>query len=372
MSHYLLLGLSPHDAAAIELLISRSDPQQRCIVLPRSSDFSLPTLSPAARQCRWVIADLAGLGLSQPSPEHGTSLRHLLADRPALLLLRGSASAWADSAWHMQHPSPILYQTAPYRSADIHAATQALQQASQANQPSSAPTSAPATTPTPRPQAEGRTGSRLQLLQAMPNLARHPLLHALATLPRTGCTKIELDGAQLHLQPERGISHSSLPPQGLLQALALQAERLKVAKIGHSPTCAAGERRHAAPLDVTLWELSQLALHDITLEAPQQPLILKLARFPNFTLLGKAPPVFVQLATQCVHSAQPLHQLLRKHQQASQEVLRFVALCVLSGIGQLQPHSEAAPASPTAPSRDTPASSPAKTSFFKALLSKLF
>ena len=63
MTTVLLAGLSDHDAAAMEILISSHWREKRCVWLKRKADFTLPTQSAQAAGCAKVVADLGGMGL---------------------------------------------------------------------------------------------------------------------------------------------------------------------------------------------------------------------------------------------------------------------------------------------------------------------
>ena len=94
MTTVLLAGLSDHDAAAMEILISTSWRQKRCVLLKRTADFTPPQQHAQAQQCVQVVADLGGMGLHQYSPENAQKLLDLLAGRPALLLTWKHGGGW--------------------------------------------------------------------------------------------------------------------------------------------------------------------------------------------------------------------------------------------------------------------------------------
>ena len=64
--------------------------------------------------------------------------------------------------------------------------------------------------------------------------------------------------------------------------------------------------------------------------------MFKLGRFPNFTLLGQVGALDIQLAALCIRQAQSVRALQRLFPKQEGQVLRFVALAVLTGLGQLQ------------------------------------
>ena len=122
MSTVLLAGLSDHDAAAIEILISMNWRDKRCVLLKRTADFSLPVQSAAAAACAKVVLDLGGVGLPQYGSEQAQALLAFLAGRPALLLSRTGGEAWPQAALPVQAGQRLEFLAAPYNSAAVKAA----------------------------------------------------------------------------------------------------------------------------------------------------------------------------------------------------------------------------------------------------------
>ena len=120
------------------------------------------------------------------------------------------------------------------------------------------------------------------------------------------------------------------------------------------------------PLDMVVWELSREALKSLQLQL-EHDLLLRLRRYPNFTHLGHSSALHMQLAALCAAAPRSLRQLQKLFAHAEQEVLRFAALCVLSGLAVVAP----AAAGTNLALQGTPETL-AKRGFFKALLSKLF
>ena len=133
-------------------------------------------------------------------------------------------------------------------------------------------------------------------------------------------------------------------------------------------------------LDVVLWELCRHTLGGTPLQL-QGDAQFKLTRFPNFTQLGQVGALDVQLAALCVRGEQSVGKLLDLFTGQEDEVLRFVALSVLAGLGQL--HAPAPPSKsggnsrfgalgPSAPERAPTRGHKERRGFLRSLLDKLF
>ena len=123
MTTVLLAGLSDHDAAAMEILISSHWREKRCVWLKRKAGFTLPTQSAQAAGCAKVVADLGGMGLHPYSAENAAKLKAFLAGRPALLLTWKNDGGWGQAAAMAAAPDqPLALLAAPYSSAQVKAA----------------------------------------------------------------------------------------------------------------------------------------------------------------------------------------------------------------------------------------------------------
>lgn len=130
--------------------------------------------------------------------------------------------------------------------------------------------------------------------------------------------------------------------------------------------------RAQKPLDVITWELVSDVMRDMKLQR-QGDLTFQLRRFPNFPMLAGVGPLDVQLAAICARMPQSISELLRAFPKHEQDVLRFVVLCVVSGLAKVVP-VQSAPAQVAAPAI-TAARKPevaARRGFFKSLFDKLF
>ena len=139
--------------------------------------------------------------------------------------------------------------------------------------------------------------------------------------------------------------------------------------------------RAQKPLDVITWELVSDVMRDMKLQR-QGDLTFQLRRFPNFPMLAGVGPLDVQLAAICARMPQSISELLRAFPKHEQDVLRFVVLCVVSGLAKVIPGGPVA-AGAVAPPRAAQAQAPvaaaarkpevaARRGFFKSLMDKLF
>lgn len=351
MTTVLLVGLSDHDAAAMEILISTNWRQKRCVLLKRTANFSLPVQNAQASQCAKVVADLGGMGLHQYSPDNAARLLAFLAGRPALLLTWKNDGGWKQASVALAPGQRLEVLAAPYGSADVKAALAALD--APASAPNPAPTPAAATsTPTPsvsssssNPRAGAAVGLPAPALSAiLPALGRSRFVRLVEKLPKAGVQVLHIASTELLLHPQEGWVGASMPVSALLRVLG-NAEQLEQASTERLSSVVAPQieqhitagrgQRYMLALDVVLWDLCSHALAGRSLQLTGDA-VFKLARFPNFTLLGQVGALDVQLAALCVRGEQSVAHLLRCFAGQEAAVLRFVALAVLSGLGQLQ------------------------------------
>ena len=153
-----------------------------------------------------------------------------------------------------------------------------------------------------------------------------------------------------------------------LRLLPIAPEKFEEAqrKYIHTPM------RQQKSLDVFAWELAETALHNMTLER-RADISLRLTHMPNFTLMGGGDAMDVQLAAICIRTPQSASFLAKSFPRQEEQVNRFIALAVLSGLAEV---TQAPPVQPKkvqlAPPRSSAAAAPAPKGFFRALLSKLF
>ena len=343
MTTVLLAGLSDHDAAAMEILISSHWREKRCVWLKRKAGFTLPEQNAQAAKCAKVVADLGGMGLQRYSPENAEKLLAFLAGRPALLLTWKNDGGWGQAAAMAAAPDqPLALLAAPYSSAQVKAALAELD---------AAPVGPP-----PRAALADRSKAAMPveksalalpapaLLEVLPALKRSRFVRLVEQLPAAGGVQVLHIGAtELLVHPTEAWVGASVPVSALLRALGsssqLETARLEplsglVAQIEQHITSGKGQRYMLA-LDVVLWDLCSHALAGLPLQLQGQA-VFKLARFPNFTLLGQVGALDVQLAALCVRGEQSLAHLLQLFPGQEAQVLRFVALAVLAGLGVLQ------------------------------------
>ena len=344
MTTVLLAGLSDHDAAAMEILISSHWREKRCVWLKRKADFTLPTQSAQAAGCAKVVADLGGMGLHPYSAENAAKLKAFLAGRPALLLTWKNDGGWGQAAAMAAAPDqPLALLAAPYSSAQVKAALAELD---------AAPVGQP-----PRAALADRSKAAMPveksalalpapaLLDVLPALKRSRFVRLVEQLPAAGGVQVLHIGAtELLVHPTEAWVGASVPVSALLRALGsssqLETARLEplsglvAAQIEQHITSGKGQRYMLA-LDVVLWDLCSRALEDVEMQL-QGGAMFKLGRFPNFTLLGQVGALDIQLAALCIRQAQSVRALQRLFPKQEGQVLRFVALAVLTGLGQLQ------------------------------------
>ena len=344
MTTVLLAGLSDHDAAAMEILISSHWREKRCVWLKRKADFTLPTQSAQAAGCAKVVADLGGMGLHPYSAENAAKLKAFLAGRPALLLTWKNDGGWGQAAAMAAAPDqPLALLAAPYSSAQVKAALAELD---------AAPVGPP-----PRAALADRSKAAMPveksalalpapaLLDVLPALKRSRFVRLVEQLPAAGGVQVLHIGAtELLVHPTEAWVGASVPVSALLRVLGsssqLETARLEplsglvAAQIEQHITSGKGQRYMLA-LDVVLWDLCSRALEDVEMQL-QGGAMFKLGRFPNFTLLGQVGALDIQLAALCIRQAQSVRALQRLFPKQEGQVLRFVALAVLTGLGQLQ------------------------------------
>ena len=344
MTTVLLAGLSDHDAAAMEILISTSWRQKRCVLLKRTAGFTLPEQNAQAAKCAKVVADLGGMGLQRYSPENAEKLLAFLAGRPALLLTWKNDGGWGQAAAMAAAPDqPLALLAAPYSSAQVKAALAELD---------AAPVGPP-----PRAALADRSKAAMPveksalalpapaLLEVLPALKRSRFVRLVEQLPAAGGVQVLHIGAtELLVHPTEAWVGASVPVSALLRVLGsssqLETARLEplnglvAAQIEQHITSGKGQRYMLA-LDVVLWDLCSRALEDVEMQL-QGGAMFKLGRFPNFTLLGQVGALDIQLAALCIRQAQSVRALQRLFPKQEGQVLRFVALGVLTGLGQLE------------------------------------
>ncbi len=352
MTTVLLAGLSDHDAAAMEILISTSWRQKRCVLLKRTAGFTLPEQNAQAAKCAKVVADLGGMGLQRYSPENAEKLLAFLAGRPALLLTWKNDGGWTQADVGTTPGQRLEFLAAPYGRAEAKAALVALD-APLSPAVASIVSAAPAVATPSRVAAKPVSAQPIlaaavlpapALTALIPTLKRSRFVRVVEKLPRSGAQALHIGATELLLQPQEGWVGASMPVSALLRVLG-NAEQLEAARTESLSAVVAAQieqhitsgkgQRYMLALDVVLWDLCSHALAGLPLQLQGQA-VFKLARFPNFTLLGQVGALDVQLAALCVRGEQSLAHLLQLFPGQEAQVLRFVALAVLAGLGVLQ------------------------------------
>lgn len=438
MKNILLMGLTDHEAAAVEIMIGMNWRDHRCITLKRELSLAIPEQHAAARSCEACVLDLFGLGMRKYSPANATRLMEVMAGRPAVLLTWGDGGGWLEAKLPLAKGQHIGWVGMPYTSAGLRDAIKKVKEAAERMVPpaaaavaaapaampawrrameladqlkrKAAPMRARASAPMPLPKAQASSvslappatrmatdavglgkGALAALLQVFPLLRDQPLIgltekiigHDGPMLLRIGTDAAFVTHARA------GWLASGLPVSALLKLLrtprlveSVRAEPLDPDHVEETVRQRFDGKFHRAqkPLDVITWELVSDVMRDMKLQR-QGDLTFQLRRFPNFPMLAGVGPLDVQLAAICARMPQSISELLRAFPKHEQDVLRFVVLCVVSGLAKVIPGGPVA-AGAVAPPRAAQAQAPvaaaarkpevaARRGFFKSLMDKL-
>ena len=450
MKNILLMGLTDHEAAAVEIMIGMNWRDHRCITLKRELSLAIPEQHAAARSCEACVLDLFGLGMRKYSPAKATRLTDVMAGRPAVLLTWGDGGGWLEAKLPLAKGQHIGWVGMPYTSAGLRDAIKKVNEAAERMVPPAAaavatapaampgrarpvvsldvepalpaavaeaePAAAPAwrrameladqlkrkaapmraraSAPMPLPKAQASSvslappatrmatdavglgkGALAALLQVFPLLRDQPLIgltekiigHDGPMLLRIGTD------AAFVTHTRAGWLASGLPVSALLKLLrtprlveSARAEPLDPDHVEETVRQRFDGKFHRAqkPLDVITWELVSDVMRDMKLQR-QGDLTFQLRRFPNFPMLAGVGPLDVQLAAICARMPQSISELLRAFPKHEQDVLRFVVLCVVSGLAKV------IPGGPVAAAARKPEVA-ARRGFFKSLMDKLF
>lgn len=422
MKNILLMGLTDHEAAAVEIMIGMNWRDHRCITLKRELSLAIPEQHAAARSCEACVLDLFGLGMRKYSPANATRLMEVMAGRPAVLLTWGDGGGWLEAKLPLAKGQHIGWVGMPYTSAGLRDAIKKVKEAAERMVPPAAaavaaapaampawrrameladqlkrkpaPMRARASAPMPLPKAQASSvslappatrmatdavglgkGALAALLQVFPLLRDQPLIgltekiigHDGPMLLRIGTD------AAFVTHTRAGWLASGLPVSALLKLLrtprlveSVRAEPLDPDHVEETVRQRFDGKFHRAqkPLDVITWELVSDVMRDMKLQR-QGDLTFQLRRFPNFPMLAGVGPLDVQLAAICARMPQSISELLRAFPKHEQDVLRFVVLCVVSGLAKV------IPGGPVAAAARKPEVA-ARRGFFKSLMDKLF
>lgn len=478
MKNILLMGLTDHEAAAVEIMIGMNWRDHRCITLKRELSLAIPEQHAAARSCEACVLDLFGLGMRKYSPANATRLMEVMAGRPAVLLTWGDGGGWLEAKLPLAKGQHIGWVGMPYTSAGLRDAIKKVKEAAErmvppaaaavaaapaampawrrameladqlkrkaapvvsarpaaraavteavlanpparrpaapvAPPPTPAPEPAPmrarASAPMPLPKAQASSvslappatrmatdavglgkGALAALLQVFPLLRDQPLIGLTEKIighDGPMVLRIGTDAAFV-THTRAGWLASGLPVSALLKLLrtprlveSVRAEPLDPDHVEETVRQRFDGKFHRAqkPLDVITWELVSDVMRDMKLQR-QGDLTFQLRRFPNFPMLAGVGPLDVQLAAICARMPQSISELLRAFPKHEQDVLRFVVLCVVSGLAKVIPGGPVAAgavASPRAAQAPVAAAArkpevAARRGFFKSLMDKLF
>lgn len=234
-------------------------------------------------------------------------------------------------------------------------------------------------------QAHGLNQEILSRLQDIfPALRQIPLMRFIgkliggAHLLRTGPTVFVLDTRAGWIASLSSVSsiRKMLQTPGILDTVEVQPLLSGIVDDVARQHFGKNNIRNREPLDVLVWELMADHLTNVQLQR-QGNLSFQLRRFPNFSQLEQVGPMDVQLAAICARMPQSIEDLLRAFPKHEQDVLRFVVLCVCSGLAAVYPAQKegaapvAEPAVAPAPAVSTEQTK-VRRGFFKSLLDKLF
>ena len=439
MKNILLMGLTDHEAAAVEIMIGMNWRDHRCITLKRELPLAIPEQHAAARSCEACVLDLFGLGMRKYSPANATRLMEVMAGRPAVLLTGGDGGGWLEAKLPLAKGQHIGWVGMPYTSAGLRDAIKKVKEAAERMVPPAAaavaaapaampawrrameladqlkrkpaPMRARASAPMPLPKAQASSvslappatrmatdavglgkGALAALLQVFPLLRDQPLIgltekiigHDGPMLLRIGTDAAFVTHTRAGWLAS-GLRVSALPKLLRTPRLveSVRAEPLDPDHVEETVRQRFDGKFHRAqkPLDVITWELVSDVMRDMKLQR-QGDLTFQLRRFPNFPMLAGVGPLDVQLAAICARMPQSISELLRAFPKHEQDVLRFVVLCVVSGLAKVIPGGPVA-AGAVAPPRAAQAQAPvaaaarkpevaARRGFFKSLMDKLF
>ena len=131
MKNILLMGLTDHEAAAVEIMIGMNWRDHRCITLKRELSLAIPEQHAAARSCEACVLDLFGLGMRKYSPANATRLMEVMAGRPAVLLTWGDGGGWLEAKLPLAKGQHIGWVGMPYTSAGLRDAIKKVKEAAE-------------------------------------------------------------------------------------------------------------------------------------------------------------------------------------------------------------------------------------------------
>ncbi|HMT18249.1 MAG TPA: hypothetical protein PKD71_13625, partial [Ottowia sp.] len=131
MKNILLMGLTDHEAAAVEIMIGMNWRDHRCITLKRELPLAIPEQHAAARSCEACVLDLFGLGMRKYSPANATRLMEVMAGRPAVLLTWGDGGGWLEAKLPLAKGQHIGWVGMPYTSAGLRDAIKKVKEAAE-------------------------------------------------------------------------------------------------------------------------------------------------------------------------------------------------------------------------------------------------
>lgn len=131
MKNILLMGLTDHEAAAVEIIIGMNWRDHRCITLKRELSLAIPEQHAAARSCEACVLDLFGLGMRKYSPANATRLMEVMAGRPAVLLTWGDGGGWLEAKLPLAKGQHIGWVGMPYTSAGLRDAIKKVKEAAE-------------------------------------------------------------------------------------------------------------------------------------------------------------------------------------------------------------------------------------------------
>lgn len=406
MNRVLLAGLTTRDSAAMDILIGMTWRNLECITLERqlskSMALDLPEQDAAARACQICIVDLAGLGLRNHSAKAESRLLEFLAERPALLLLRGDGNGWLNSKL-ARPPSPLhQFVAAPYTAAKIRRALDSARRAAGLAEPSDhrphpekparqEAVSAPAwkralAFRSTRDKASARQApldeSGLEpVFQAFPELRDQRQLRFINKLLLSSDAQLLKVGKviKILLHPAEGwlATTQSLTKLGRLQNHPVVATSVETIPVPDSQVESVARecygrdyQRLQLPLDLAVWELASEAISGLDLSRYNN-IGFQLTCLPNLAHIRHVRPIDIQLSVICARVPQTIDSLINAFDRNRADVLRFVALSLAAGLARTWPASGHEAVSSAPPLESEPLKSSDQHGFFRSLLDKL-
>ncbi len=380
MTTLIIIGSKEHEAAAIEVLCRMHWKDLTCSThKPGLFSRSAPSGAPAS-QYQYAVVDLPGLGMANYTADNEKRIFADLGGRATIMVIPSHGGGW--EAANPPSGQRIIWLKKPLKSLALREAIQQLTQSdnpegkaagvgAQANNQHLASSS---------PSASGAHHSKsIQLLLGtFPTLRSDKATILIQKLATTrGPVNVPVGSATWVVDYSAGWLATNLRQSSTLLHILRQhiaTENIDLGNWSITETKAFVNQLEARlsdvrkPLASFLWDFVACMTRDLNLDTKEN-LYIKLHYLPNFTVIEQADPIDLRLAAICTKSPQSLRTLCAFFPGQSTRVFRFVALCILSGIGTL---STAVTHTAADPNRTANAAmTTERRSFLRKLLDKL-